>query len=88
MTRFTEPATYFLTYGNENVGSPHYDIDRFTDKVPETLLALELGEELTIEKVEASGANPLFKNKIWLWTVMTIMIALLGWFSIRMIQKK
>lgn len=88
VTRFTEPATYFLTYGNENVGNPHYDIDRFTDKIPETLLALELGEELTIEKVGASSASPLFKNKIWLWIVMTIMISLLGWFSIRMIRKK
>jgi hypothetical protein len=43
IARFAEQASYFLTYGNKTAASPHYDLDCFADKIPETLLALELG---------------------------------------------
>ncbi len=88
VARFTEPATYFLTYGNNNAVKPHYDIDRFKDKIPKTLTALELGDELAIKKGSVPVAEPLFQNKNWLWTVMTAIILLLGWFSVTMIRKK
>lgn len=87
LARFTEEATYFLTYGNKAAARPHYDIDRFTDKVSVTLTALDLGNELTIEKEEVPVTDPLFKNKTWLWTIMTVIILLLGWFSVKMIRK-
>ena len=87
IARFTEQATYFMTYGNKTAARPHYDIDRFTDKVPVTLTALELGNELTIEKDETPLTEPLFKNKTWLWTIMSLIILLLGWFSVKMIRK-
>ena len=88
VTRLTDQATYYLTYGNKRAVRPHYDIDRFTDNIPETLAPLKLGNELTIEKKEKPVAGPLFKNKTWLWTIMTIIILLLGWFTIKMIRKK
>ena len=88
MARFIEPATYFLIYGSKKASKPQYDIARFTDKVPETLTTLELGDEQTIEKDELPKTNPLFKNKTWLWTIMTLIILLLGWFSVKMIRKK
>lgn len=87
ITRFTEQATYFLTYGNKTAERPHYDIDRFTDKVPVILTTLELGKELTMEKDETHLTEPLFKNKTWLWTIMSLIILLLGWFSVKMIRK-
>jgi len=85
--RFTEPATYFLTYGNSKAGKPQYDIDRFTDKIPKTITTLKLGVEQAIDKDEISVREPLFKNKTWLWTIMTMIILLLGWFSVKMIRK-
>lgn len=88
LVRFTEHASYFLTYGNYKAVIPHYDIERFTDKVPVTLSALELGDELTIEKEKVSETNPLFKNKTWLWTIMSLIILVLGWFSIKMMRKE
>lgn len=88
VTRITEPAKYVLCYGNKNARVPQYDIDWFTDKIPEKLKALELGEERVIEKEGTPGVKPLFENKTWLWIVMSVIIVLLGWFSINMIQKK
>jgi hypothetical protein len=76
-----------LTYGNKTEISPHYDLDRFTDKVPETLPTLELGYEQKIEKEETPLIEPLFKNKTWLWTIMSLIIIMLGWFSVKMIRK-
>lgn len=87
VARFTEKATYFLTYGNKNVAKPHYDIDRFADKIPMTLTAIELGNEQTIEKENQQTTDPLFQNKTWLWGIMTVIILLLGWFSVKMIRR-
>ncbi|MDZ4148065.1 MAG: DUF3999 family protein [Flavobacteriaceae bacterium] len=87
VARFTEGASYFLTYGNNKAQRPNYDIDRFADKVPMTLTALELGSELSIEKEKALMTAPLFKNMTWLWTIMGLIILVLGWFSIKMLRK-
>jgi len=87
IARFTDQATYYLTYGNKNATRPNYDIGRFTENIPETPTILDLGGELTIEKEEAQVTDPLFKNKTWLWVVMTVIILLLGWFSVKMIRK-
>jgi len=87
VARFTEDASYFLTYGNNNAQRPNYDIDRFADKVPMTLTALKLGNELSFEKEKAPMSTPLFKNTTWLWIIMGLIILVLGWFSIKMMRK-
>jgi len=88
LVRFTEPATYFLTYGNKKALKPSYDIERFTSKITDTLTVLNLGKEQLIDKKEVLKKEPLFKNKNWLWAVMGIIIFVLGWFSLKMMQKK
>lgn len=88
VARFTDPASYFLVYGNNTVGKPQYDIARFVGKVPETLTALKLDKEQIIDKDEPKKTDPLFKSKTWLWAIMALIILLLGWFSLKMIQKK
>lgn len=88
VARFTEPANYFLTFGNKSARRPIYDISRFSDKIPEDLESLELGEVEIIEHEETPETEPLFINETWLWLVMIIIIIMLGWFSLRMINKK
>lgn len=88
VARFIEPATYFLLYSNKMANKPQYDITRFIDNVPEILTTLELGEETKIKKGELPKKEAFFKNKIWLWTIITLIIGLLGWFSVKMIRKK
>lgn len=88
LARFTEQASYFLTYGNKTVARPNYDIDHFTDKIPMQLTTLDLGNELIIEKEPVSKTTPLFKNKTWLWGIISFTILVLGWFTIKMMGKE
>jgi hypothetical protein len=87
LARFTEQASYVLTYGNKIAARPNYDIDHFTDKIPITLTTLDIGNELIIEKELVSEKAPLFKNKTWLWGIISLTILVLGWFSIKMMRK-
>ena len=86
VTRITEPATYYLTYGNSEAVKSEYDIVRFMDKIPERLVILELGDECLIDKLEPQSVEPLFKNNKWLWVIMIAIILTLGLFSIKMIR--
>ncbi|HYG41274.1 MAG TPA: DUF3999 family protein [Cytophagales bacterium] len=87
IARFIKQGDYFLTYGNQNIGKPHYDIVNFEDKISEELTALVLEEEQLIEKEKLTKTEPLFKNKIWLWLVMSVAILALGLFSLKMMKK-
>lgn len=86
IARFTEPANYFLAYGNKDVALPVYDIERFNVNIPDNLKALEIGDEISIKKEGGSIGKPLFENEIWLWLIMSVIILLLGRFSIKMIK--
>ncbi|MFD2565443.1 DUF3999 family protein [Aquimarina rubra] len=88
IVRFTTPATYFLTYGNEDINKPSYDLQYMTETVPEKLIELQLGAEEIIPKNQLEVVEPLFKNKIWLWAVMGVVIILLGGFTLMMMKKK
>lgn len=86
--RFTQEARYYLIYGNEQAHLPEYDIAQFTNKIPSELSVLELGEEQSIDKKRSKGTSPLFENEAWLWVIMGVIIALLGWFTVSMMRKK
>jgi len=88
IARFMTPATYYLTYGNPNVNKPTYDLNYLTRNIPDTLTKVTLKSEQRIDKKEAPGIEPLFKNKNWLWAVMVIIISVLGWFSLKMMRKR
>jgi len=86
--RFTEPAVYYLVYGYNKASKPNYDIDHFADKIPPVMTELALGGEQLTGKKAVQKQAPLFQNKMWLWAIMAVIIALLGWFSLRMIKQK
>ncbi|MFK5981360.1 MAG: DUF3999 family protein [Flavobacteriaceae bacterium] len=88
IARFTEEADYYLVYGNTKSSSPQYDISKFSDKIPTDLKELKLLNRIPIEKTETPKTAPLFENKLWLWVIMGLVIFTLGWFSIKMINKK
>lgn len=87
ITRFINPANYYLVYGNTRVSKPHYDIDIFADKIPSELSTLTLGDEQIIEQGAIVKKQPLFQNKIWLWITIVFIIVLLGGFSLSMIKR-
>ncbi len=88
VVRFTRPATYFLVYGNERAVRPTYDIRQFADKIPGEPATLAVGKENSISTKKALASSPLFENKIILWSVMFVIIVLLGWFTLSMMRKK
>tara|TARA_R110002020_G_scaffold472238_1_gene700022 strand:+ start:1934 stop:3166 length:1233 start_codon:yes stop_codon:yes gene_type:complete len=88
VARFTDPAHYFLTYGNEGATRPQYDIARFADQIPEALASVQVGKEIIMDKGEDAVTEPLFKNKRWLWAILLVIMAVLGWFTLKMIRQK
>ena len=85
--RFLEPADYFLVYGNKNAQQTNFDLSHFVEKIPVNISEVTLAEEQTIDHKSAIK-EPLFENKMWLWTVMALIIALLGWFTLKMMKKE
>lgn len=86
--RFTEPATYYLTYGNKDAYGPSYDIAQLNIKMPKDIKNLSLGNPVYIAKKETQIQEPLFKNKLWLWVIMGLIMAIIGWFSYKMLSTK
>lgn len=88
LTRFVEPATYYLTYGQKNSPAPRYDIKQFEQTIPKQLIPLTVGAEQEIPKVSPPKTKPLFENEWWLWGIMLVIIGILGWFTLKMLQEK
>jgi hypothetical protein len=53
-----------------------------------TLKSLDIGNEWILEKEQVSERAPLFKNKTWLWGIISLTILVLGWFTIKMMRKE
>src|SRR5690606_39880230 len=62
LARFTDQATYFLTYGKKIAARPTYDVDRFADKSPLTLTKLERGNKMIIENTHVHAPAPRAKK--------------------------
>ena len=77
---------YFLYYGNKNAVTPNYDLAKFESKIPENLTSINIKEEQKNPAYSIKIEKPLFENKVWLWALMAIIIALLGWFSFKMLK--
>lgn len=87
IARFDNIADYFLVYGNSDGVLPDYDINRFTHNVPTVMSTLTLGKEESIIEANVSD-TALFSNKLWLWAILCSIIALLGWFTFKMIRQE
>lgn len=87
IARMSQGKEYFLYYGNKSASPPTYDLVHFTDKIPESLAPLTLENEVSIGKTTATSP-PLIENKVWLWLIMGVIIAVLGFFTLRMMKNK
>ncbi|MCB0630772.1 MAG: DUF3999 family protein [Saprospiraceae bacterium] len=85
IARFTEPADYVLRYGWPDARPPRYDLANFADKIPEKMSTLELGTEVQL-LVPGLEKEPLLSNKWWLWGILIVAVAVLGWFAMRMLR--
>ncbi|WP_206604235.1 DUF3999 family protein [Aquimarina sediminis] len=87
-TRFTNPATYYLVYGNNKIRKPSYDLNYVSSKIPEVMTSISPGMQQSINKEKTIVKEPLFTNKIWLWAIMGIVVVLLGGFTLSMMKKR
>lgn len=84
--RFEKAATYYLAYGNKNAREPQYDIALFKDKIPKDLVNLKL-ERTTRTLNQSIAQKDSEPKKIWLLTVMGLVVLILGVFTLRMMRK-
>ncbi|GGI24036.1 hypothetical protein ACFSNA_13405 [Pedobacter mendelii] len=87
IARFDNPKyAYALYYGNEKAVTPSYEIEKFESKIPSNLTFVALSEEQKNPAYSIIIKKPIFENKAWLWVLMAVIIALLGWFSFKMLR--
>lgn len=86
--RFTQPANYYLAYGNINAYTPRYDLQQTGYELPKDLSTLQLGNPIQIEKPTVLERSPLFENKWWLWGIMGLIILVLGGATLKMMKEK
>jgi hypothetical protein len=87
IARFDQPnGEYALYYGNEKTTAPVYEIEKFESKIPTDLTSVNIGAEQKNPAYNIKIEKPLFENKAWLWVLMAVIIALLGWFSFKMLR--
>jgi hypothetical protein len=77
----------FLFYGNSSEYKPTYDLEHFKEKIPLQPIEASLAIEENIGKTPAT-ISAIFENKAWLWGILIALIALLGFFTLRMMKGK
>lgn len=81
-----EPGNNFVLYGSGDLSIPAYDLAYFQKNIPDSLHVAKLGAVETLA-VADDGTQALFENKVWLWSIMIVMIGGLGFFTLRMIRQ-
>ena len=84
VARFLDDCDYYLNYGNSGALPPQYDVLNFQDSIPESMTALKLGEVSIHESKE--DVDDFFIPTSVLYAIMALIIAVIGWFTIRMLS--
>ncbi|MDD4970937.1 MAG: DUF3999 family protein [Paludibacter sp.] len=88
ITRIQVPARYYLCYGRKSSMKPNYDLEQFSYKISDLANQTTLGKEEFVNPTKSGVTEPLFSNKVWLWGIMSLIILMLGWSTLKMMKKK
>jgi hypothetical protein len=77
---------YYMVYGKTEAPAPQYDIVYFKDKIPDIMLTALIGPEMICSQPSDNTITPWFVSKWWLWSVMLLVIVILGYFSYQLIK--
>lgn len=80
-------AQFVLRYGNPDLHPPQYDIEHFKGEMPADIPVLTLGKEVQLSAINEATKETFSLSKIWVWIVMVVLIALLGFFAFKMMKK-
>lgn len=78
---------YVLSFGDKQLKKPIYDIVNFKSNIPKNITKLNLGFTKTISNKHKENVSPIFENEKWLWAILIVIIAILGWFTFSMLKK-
>lgn len=81
---FGKYPAYYLVYGNKRLSKPSYDLEHFRNNIPREMTSVVPGKEQTVSSAPART----FFNSSLLWFTMSVVIFLLGWFTVKMIRNK
>lgn len=76
----------FLYYGNTRLSAPQYDLVHFEEKIPKSLKSISLLNEENLQAPQHQKA--LFTQKFWLWTILIVVIGIMGYFTLQMLHRK
>jgi hypothetical protein len=86
VARFLESNNqHFMTYGNTELRSPNYDIKNFKKNISTELDELDLGKQISL--LQGDIAKESIVTKWWLWAIIILIIALLGYSTLGMLKK-
>jgi hypothetical protein len=87
IVRFPIADQYFLFYGNSNVVLPTYDLIQFENNIPKNVTPVTLHEEQLLQSQKTDYTLKWYEHKGLMWVIIGLIILLLGYFSLRMMQK-
>lgn len=85
--RLNAGENYFFLYGSKDIEAPSYDLVHFKDHIPDSVTVITPQTEEYIGQPE-THQPPLFENKLWLWATMALIIAILGFFTLKMMKNR
>lgn len=85
--RLNAGDNYFFLYGGKYIEAPSYDLMHFKDHIPDSATVITPQTEEYIGQPE-THQSPLFENKLWLWAAMALVIAILGFFTLKMMKNR
>lgn len=78
---------YALYYGNNKANAPIYDLENFNNKIPLTAVQATLENEKKNPDLLIKADSSLVKNPYWLWALVAIAVAILGYFAVKMLRE-
>lgn len=76
----------FLYYGSTKLQTPQYDLVHFENKIPPSVKNIALLDEENLEAPQPEKA--LFTKKFWLWTILIVVMGIMGYFTLQMLNRK
>lgn len=76
----------YMLFGNTNIRKPQYDLLNFKENIPSNIKQAKLGKIEHLNAVQET--NNFLNNKLWLWAILILIIAILAYSSLVMLKNK
>jgi hypothetical protein len=86
IAKLEKGETYYIKAGDETLYRPEYDLKYFSDSISDSLAVLHT-TAISIKNEAGSSVSKVFFTKTVLWVVISLVIVLLGFFSIKLMKE-